>query len=216
SLSSYKSCLRIQARALRSRHGRTAMRRRTNNAAGHTALRRTIFALLLLSLLHSLVLPTPCKVSAHDSKTTSATALGHAAAPARVQNITDVQAQAREAYGKVSLTFEANEGQTDSQVNFLAHAGGATIFLTATEAVFVQPGADAGQVLLKFAGAGDMQLDASGGLVMQTAAGAVRQQKPVVYQETEGGRQEIESGYVLKGGGAVGFSLGAYDASKQL
>ena len=61
-----------------------------------------------------------------------------------------------------------------------------------------------------------MQLDASGDLRIQTAAGEVRQQKPSVYQEAEGGRQEVESGYVLKGGGEVGFSLGAYDASKKL
>src|SRR5207237_2993534 len=59
-------------------------------------------------------------------------------------------------------------------------------------------------------------LDANGDLIIQTAAGEVRQQKPVVYQESGGARQEVECGYVLKGGGAVGFSLGAYDANRKL
>ncbi len=46
------------------------------------------------------------------------------------------RAQAREAYGKLPLTFEVNRGQTDSQVRFLARGGDYTLFLTATEAVF--------------------------------------------------------------------------------
>src|SRR5947209_12016429 len=51
---------------------------------------------------------------------------------------------------------------------------------------------------------------------MQTAAGEVRQQRPSVYQEAGGARQAVESGYVLKGNGEVGFLLGAYDASRKL
>ncbi len=39
-------------------------------------------------------------------------------------------------YGKLPLTFEANQGQTDSRVDFIARAGGATVFLTPTTAVF--------------------------------------------------------------------------------
>jgi hypothetical protein len=38
--------------------------------------------------------------------------------------------------GQIPLSFEANQGQTDSQVRFLAHGQGYTAFLTATEAVF--------------------------------------------------------------------------------
>src|SRR5947209_16249419 len=295
------------------------MKRTKTNFASHTALRRAVFALLLISLLHSLVLPTPfLNVSAHVGKAENTTAFEPAASPA--QDTAAAQAQAREAYGKVSLIFEANEGQTDPQVNFLQRANGATVFLTPTEAVFalsvpsadagaatasklldpraranttaptqtavlrmqvaganpqpsvaglekqegivnyfigndpsqwhaniptfgrveytgvypgvdmvyygdggrleydfvVQPGADAGQVALKFEGADDLQLDGSGDLRIRTAAGEVRQQKPSVYQEGAGGRQEVECGYVLKGGGEVGFSLGAHDASKKL
>ncbi len=39
-------------------------------------------------------------------------------------------------YGNPPLTFEANHGQTESQVDFIARTGGATVFLTPTAAVF--------------------------------------------------------------------------------
>jgi hypothetical protein len=38
-------------------------------------------------------------------------------------------------YGKLPLSFEANDGQTDSQVKFLARGSGYTLFLTGNEAV---------------------------------------------------------------------------------
>src|SRR5262245_51914761 len=40
-----------------------------------------------------------------------------------------------EAYGKLPLSFEANQGQTDGQVRFLARGQGYGLFLTANEAV---------------------------------------------------------------------------------
>ena len=40
-----------------------------------------------------------------------------------------------ESYGKLPLSFEANEGQSDSQVKFIAHGSGYSLFLTSTEAV---------------------------------------------------------------------------------
>lgn len=39
------------------------------------------------------------------------------------------------AYGNLPLSFEANHGQTDSQVNFVSRGSGYTLFLTPTEAV---------------------------------------------------------------------------------
>ena len=38
-------------------------------------------------------------------------------------------------YGKLPLSFEPNQGQTDSQVKFLARGSGYALFLTANEAV---------------------------------------------------------------------------------
>lgn len=43
---------------------------------------------------------------------------------------------ARNAYGQIELSFEANRGQTDDSVNFLARGAGYTLFLKPTEAVF--------------------------------------------------------------------------------
>jgi hypothetical protein len=59
-----------------------------------------------------------------------AAALPLAAAP-------DAAAQVRlsEAYGKLPLSFEANEGQADKAVRFLCRGQGTTLFLTPTEAV---------------------------------------------------------------------------------
>ena len=41
-----------------------------------------------------------------------------------------------ETYGQIPLSFEANRGQTDESVNFLARGAGYTLFLKPTEAVF--------------------------------------------------------------------------------
>ena len=43
--------------------------------------------------------------------------------------------QVAENYGKLPLSFEANQGQTDSQVDFLSRGSGYTLFLTSAEAV---------------------------------------------------------------------------------
>src|SRR5207302_4083868 len=40
-----------------------------------------------------------------------------------------------QAYGQIPLSFEANQGQTDSAVNFLSRGSGYSLFLTPTEAV---------------------------------------------------------------------------------
>jgi beta-propeller repeat-containing protein len=45
------------------------------------------------------------------------------------------RAHVRDSYGKLPLYFEANVGQTDAQVDFLARGAGYTLFLTPTEAL---------------------------------------------------------------------------------
>jgi hypothetical protein len=55
-----------------------------------------------------------------------------------VPSIASAQAPASKIpYGKLPLRFEKNQGQTDSQVHFLARSGSYTLFLTSSEAVFV-------------------------------------------------------------------------------
>ena len=45
------------------------------------------------------------------------------------------RARITEAYGKLPMSFEANEGQTDGRVKFLSRGNGYTLFLTSSEAV---------------------------------------------------------------------------------
>ena len=47
--------------------------------------------------------------------------------------------QFREAYGRLPMQFEANAGQADPRVKFLARGGGYTLFLTATGATLLLP-----------------------------------------------------------------------------
>ncbi len=50
------------------------------------------------------------------------------------------QARVSQAYGQLPLSFEANEGQTDAQVNFLSRGNGYGLYLTPTAAVLaLQP-----------------------------------------------------------------------------
>jgi hypothetical protein len=64
--------------------------------------------------------------------------------PSRAPQIAAVQIA--RAYGQIPLIFEANQGQSDAQVKFLAHGNGYGLFLTAEEAVLVlqHPAARAG------------------------------------------------------------------------
>ena len=48
----------------------------------------------------------------------------------------DKNTRIRESLGKLPIAFEANYGQTDSRVKFIARSQGYTLFLTPTEAVF--------------------------------------------------------------------------------
>jgi hypothetical protein len=223
-------------------------------------------------------------------------------------------------YGNVPLTFEANHGQTDAGVDFIARMGGATVFLTPTTAVFslqnsesemnrtesafatqhsarstqhspkgaaihmqivganpdaqptginqqpgivnyfigndpnqwhaniptfagvqyddvypgidlvyysnngqleydfiVAPGADPNAIALTFAGADRIEVGPQGDLVVHTAVGDLIQQKPYLYQETNGTRHEIAGAFSLSTPSAlVTFEVGAYDATRPL
>src|SRR5205823_439141 len=57
-------------------------------------------------------------------------------------------------------------------------------------------------------------------LVLQTAAGALRWQRPALYQECPPGarerREPVAGGYQMLAGGQVGFRVGAYDRRRPL
>jgi hypothetical protein len=81
----------------------------------------------------------------------------------------------------------------------------------------VAPGADPDSIELAFAGAKQTTLDAKGDLVLETTHGALRFQKPVIFQlDGRGRRQSVEGGYVYRGQKHVGFRIGAYDRTRPL
>ncbi|MBI3660936.1 SBBP repeat-containing protein [Candidatus Acetothermia bacterium] len=81
----------------------------------------------------------------------------------------------------------------------------------------VAPGTDSKTITLGFEGADKLEVDAQGELVVHTAGGQVHLHKPLIYQETNGVRQEISGGYALKEKkNEVSFRVGAYDASRPL
>ncbi len=287
--------------------------------------RRTAFALVFCGLISSLALPFANASHAARARTVGATnpldqnAAGKQEAPALL-----TPEQARTAYGKIGMSFEANQGQTNDAVKFFARGAGYTLFLTQAEAVFVlaykggdgaasrreqllkgdvdetaleaasseppavlrmrlegassqpvvsgldelegrvnyfigndpdqwhtdiptfgrvhyssvykgvdmvyygnqqqleydfvvRPGADYKQIALGFEGASKVEVDAaSGDLLLQVGERTLRQQKPSVYQEVNGERKEVASGYLQKGAGRIGFAVGAYDAQRPL
>jgi hypothetical protein len=213
------------------------------------------------------------------------------------------------AYGKLPLSFESNQGQTDQTVNFLARGKGYSLFLTSTAATFVManqsstktdsrvpgtttsepsavlrmkvvggnanaevrgdeqlagkvnyfvgndptkwrtnvptfsrvsysgvydgvdliyygnqrqleydfmvaPGKDARAIALEFAGAKKIKVEAAtGDLLVQLGGHTIRQPKPFMYQDIDGGRREVEGRYAIRKGGQIGFEIGEYDRS---
>ena len=79
----------------------------------------------------------------------------------------------------------------------------------------VSAGADPKAIKFSFEGAEKVALKGQGELVLQTAAGEIKQQKSVIYQEVNGARQEIAGKYVLKDG-QIGFEIGEYNMTERL
>jgi len=244
---------------------------------------------------------------------TSATARSFALATSSRPNEA-IRVPISETYGKLPLYFEANRGQSDAQVKFLARGPEGTIFLTSTEMrllltrrepparnrlshrgpalqapttatavrmtlagasttprvsgleelpgkvnyfigndpaawrtnvptyakvryddvypgidviyygnqrqleydIIVRPGADPSRIVLDFQGADRLEVDGRGDLVLHTAAGPIHQRKPVIYQDIDGVRREVQGGYRLANSRQVSFRLAAYVASQPL
>ncbi|GEM_PF-2682375 len=272
-----------------------------------------VFALLVfLFLTANHFKPTPPRMAVSGMA-------DHAAKPRMIEN-----------YGKLPLAFEANQGQADEQVKFLARGSGYTLFLAANEAVLalrkpvskeelevisdqlaqqretsnehtpsdnptdavanpqatvlrmkliganptpritgtdelpgksnyligndpgkwqtgvpnyskvkyqnvyhgvdliyygnqrhieydfvVAPGADPRAIALSFDGADEMKIDVQDNLVLRVSGGEVVMQKPHIYQEVNGAKQEILGSFELAGK-QIGFHVADYDASKPL
>ncbi len=80
---------------------------------------------------------------------------------------------------------------------------------------FVRPGADPGAIQLRLSGAAGLHVNSGGELEATTEFGAINFSKPVAFQEFRGERKYVEVAYAVSGD-KYGFSLGAYDRSREL
>lgn len=113
----------------------------------------TLFSALLCLLCAGVIVMT---IERHSGLIRTQAAADSSPATAGGLIVPDAVAEARinERYGKLPLSFEANQGQQDSTVEFLSRGQGYTLFLTRTEAVLVltrlgklqQSGKTAGQM----------------------------------------------------------------------
>ena len=78
----------------------------------------------------------------------------------------------------------------------------------------VAPGVNPEVIRLGFDGIETVAVELDGDLLLETAIGELRLSKPILYQETDGIRNEIAGRYLLLGDNEVGFSIGRYDPDK--
>lgn len=78
----------------------------------------------------------------------------------------------------------------------------------------VKPGANLSDITLSFEGADRLELDRQGNIELHIGDSRVVHKAPIIYQDVEDERREIEGRFVLHDGGQVGFHLGTYDASR--
>ena len=78
------------------------------------------------------------------------------------------------------------------------------------------PGADASRIGLRFTGVQRVRVDEQGDLVLDTAAGELRQKKPMIYQEREGRREIVDGHYRIAGDGQVAVDVPRYDRRRAL
>ena len=103
----------------------------------------------------------------------------------------------RHIYPGIDLSYYGNQGQLE--YDFI-----------------VEPGRDPKQIAIGVEGAHGVSIDNAGDLIIKVGDREVRQHKPFAYQETNGTKHEIASGYELTAANQIGFWLGEYDTTKPL
>ncbi|MBM3753930.1 MAG: hypothetical protein FJW38_08120 [Acidobacteria bacterium] len=80
----------------------------------------------------------------------------------------------------------------------------------------VAPNADPSAIRMNFKGADGVRLDRDGNLEISIGRKKISWRKPVLYQDVEHGRLQVEGAYRLDASGQAAFSVGTYDKSKTL
>src|SRR2546425_22124 len=145
-----------------------------------------------------------------------------------IKTYTDVaKPRLADTYGKLPLSFEANQGHSDRRVKFLSHGAGYTLFLTPTEAVLAlskpQAQTESNDPIRSRFLQGEKTITTALHIKLVGAnpkppvpGGELRLERPMLYQEEAGARRKVTGGYVLLGGKKVGFDVGAYDRNRPL
>ena len=80
----------------------------------------------------------------------------------------------------------------------------------------VAPGADPREIRLRFEGTENLELSFDGALILHTAAGEVKHERPIAYQESNGSRREVAVAFKHLDAETIGFEVGSYDPSQTL
>jgi uncharacterized repeat protein (TIGR01451 family) len=103
----------------------------------------------------------------------------------------------RSVYPGVDLVYYGNQGQLEYDFE-------------------VAPGADPGQIALRFQGQESANLDAGGNLILASGGHEVSLKAPRIYQEFGSEQRPVAGRFVLQQDGKVGFDLAAYDRRRAL
>ncbi len=80
----------------------------------------------------------------------------------------------------------------------------------------VAPGADPGDILVRYDGAEGVTVDDAGALHVDLGEGELIDDAPIAYQDIDGVRVAVDSAFAIGDNGAVGFTLGDYDPTVDL
>jgi hypothetical protein len=80
----------------------------------------------------------------------------------------------------------------------------------------VAPGADTSRIQVEYEGVESISVDAAGDLLLRTALGELRQERPRVFQESKGRQIAVSARYAIASGNRVGLELGGYDPKLEL
>jgi len=100
-------------------------------------------------------------------------------------------------YPGIDLVYHGNQNELEYDFLVAAHA-------------------DPRQIVVKLDGIDSMRLDAEGNIVLRAGQREIVQHKPFVYQEVDGVRHEVGSGFVVLSANQVGFELSPYDKDREL
>jgi hypothetical protein len=102
-----------------------------------------------------------------------------------------------EIYPGIDLIFDGNQNEIEHDFH-------------------VAPDADPNHVRFSIAGAKDISLRASGDLEVFLPHGSLFFKKPLAYQNSPSGHQDVSSAFALNSDGSISFDVGPYDHNREL